>query len=132
MYIAIGYILVFCQQLVDIFWYWIYSANNWGIYSNTDMFCQQLGDICQLWGVCAPFGRRVADCTFTRMCIFFKAYSATLHPPIDIYPPVLVEYRNTNKEIQHIFPNYWQNISNTNISIQLTYIPQLLAKYIRY
>ena len=53
-------------------------------------------------------------------------------PPIDIYPPVLVEYRNTNKEIQHIFPNYWQNISNTNISIQLTYIPQLLAKYIRY
>ena len=20
-----------CQQLVNIFWYWIYSANNWGI-----------------------------------------------------------------------------------------------------
>ena len=67
-------------------------------------------------------------------CVSFKkkAYSATLHPPIDIYPPVLVEYRNTNKEIQHIFPNYWQTISNTKISIQLTYIPQLLAEYIQY
>ena len=77
---------IFCQQLADIFWYWIYFANNWGIYSDIgyflpaiggynlvlDIFCQQLGHICQLiWGVCAPLGRRVADCAFTRMCIFF-------------------------------------------------------------
>ena len=36
-YSDIGYIL---QQLADIFWYWIYSANNWGN-----------GDICQMEGV---------------------------------------------------------------------------------
>ena len=28
--------------------------------------------------------------------------------------------------------NCWQNISNTNILIQMTYIPQLLAVYIQY
>ena len=37
-----------------IYWYRIYSANNWGIYVNwifilvLDIFCQQLGDICKL------------------------------------------------------------------------------------
>ena len=60
MYIGIGYILVldiFCQQMekysdigyilpkigryiliLDIFWYWIYSANNWEIYVNYGVF----------------------------------------------------------------------------------------------
>ena len=97
----------------------IYSANNWEIYVNYGVFVR-------------PSGAGLQIVHLLECVSFFKAYSATLHPPIDIYPPVLVEYRNTNKEIQHIFPNYWQNISNTNISIQLTYIPQLLAKYIRY
>ena len=50
-----------------MFWYQIYSANNWG-------------DICQLWGVCAPFGRRVADCAFTRMCIFKKKHILHCNP----------------------------------------------------
>ena len=54
-----GYILIldiFCQQLADIFWYWIYSANIGGYILILDIFCQQLadifrqqlGDICQL------------------------------------------------------------------------------------
>ena len=38
-----------CQQFEGyIFWYWIICS-------------QQLGYICQLGGVCAPFGRRLAD-----------------------------------------------------------------------
>ena len=60
MYIGIGYVLVsdiFCQQLADIFCYWIYSANNWKI--------------------CVNYG------------VLKKAYSATLRPPIDIYPPIV-------------------------------------------
>ena len=66
-----------------IYLYWIYSANNSGIYGSwrvsvrpsgaglgktcvswiyifvLDIFCQHLGDIWQLEGVCAPFGRWV-------------------------------------------------------------------------
>ena len=96
---------IFCQH-------WrIYPANNWEIYVNYGVFVR-------------PSGAGLQIVHLLECVSFFKAYSATLHPPIDIYPPLLVEYRNTNKEIQHIFPNYWQNISNTNISIQLTYIPQ--------
>ena len=95
MYIGIGYVLVsdiFCQQLADIFWYWIYSANNWEIYVNYGVFVRP-----------SDAGLQIV---YLLECVsFFKAYSATLHPPSDIYPPVLVEYRNTNKEIQHIFPN---------------------------
>ena len=34
-----------------------------------DIHCQQLGKMCQLEGVCAPFGRRVRECTFSRICI---------------------------------------------------------------
>ena len=50
-------------------WYWMYTANNWGMYVNwidisvLYMYCQQLGDICQLEVVCAPFGHRVGECT---------------------------------------------------------------------
>ena len=29
-----------------------------------DIYCQQLGDICQLGGVCAPFGHNVGEYTF--------------------------------------------------------------------
>ena len=29
-----------------------------------DIYCQQLGDICQLEGVCAPFGHKVGEYTF--------------------------------------------------------------------
>ena len=42
-----------------------------------------------------------------------------------IYPILIYKFN------LYIFPNCWQNISNTNISIQLTYIPQYLAEYIQ-
>ena len=32
----------------------------------------------------------------------------------------------------HSSPKCWHDISNTNIYIQLTYIPQMLAEYIQY
>jgi len=88
MYIGIGYILVldiFCQQLGDIFLYWIYSANNWQIYSGIgyilptigryfmvlNIFCQQLGDICQLWGVGAGLQIvHLLECVFSLKSIF--------------------------------------------------------------
>ena len=34
-----------------------------------DIYCQQLGKMCQLEGVCAQFGRRVPEGTFSRICI---------------------------------------------------------------
>ena len=53
-----------------------------------------------------------------------------------IYLPTIGEYicQLLAEYIQYknISPNCWQNISNTNISIQLTYIPQWLAEYIQY
>ena len=38
------------------------------------MNCQHFGNICQLEGFCAPFGRRVEECTFSYMytCIGYK------------------------------------------------------------
>ena len=97
MYIGIGYILVldiFCQQLgkysdigyilptigryilvLDIF-----CQQLGGYILMLDIFCQQLVDKCQLWGVCAPFGRRVTDCAFTRMCIFLKKHILQPYP----------------------------------------------------
>ena len=83
-----------------IYLYWIYSANNSGIYGSwrvsvrpsgaglgktcvswiyifvLDIFCQHLGDIWQLEGVCAPFGRwagkqkisMVSNCTRCQIC----------------------------------------------------------------
>ena len=122
-----GYILIwdiFCQQLADIFWYWIYSANNWEIYVNYGVFVRPSGA-----------GLQIVHLLEYVMCIFLKkeAYSATLHPPIDIYPPIVGRIYSIliYKFNLHIFPNCWQNISNTNISIQLTYIPQYLAEYIQ-
>ena len=47
-----------------------YKYIHWGKYVSRihilvlDIFCQQLGDICQLEGVCAPFRCRVAECAF--------------------------------------------------------------------
>ena len=66
--------------------YWIYTANNLGIYVSCsvsvhplgtglgniqfviytfvlDIFGKKLDDICQLDGVCAPFGHRVGEYT---------------------------------------------------------------------
>ena len=120
-----GYILIldiFCQQLADIFWYWIYSANNWGIYVNYGVFVRPSGAGLQI--------------VHLQECVsFFKAYSATLHPPIDIYPPIVGRIYSIpiykfkkhvfpivsriypipiNKLKKHVFPYCWQNKSNTN------------------
>ena len=94
--------------------HWIYIANNWGIYVSwiyilvLDIFCQQLGDICQLEDVCLRNMLFLKNVDISQPC----ARRAHRHPLIDTY--------------------CWQNISNTNIYIQLTYIPQLLAVYIQY
>ena len=34
-----------------------------------DLHCQQLGNMCQLEGVCATFGRGVGECAFSRIYI---------------------------------------------------------------
>ena len=127
MYIGIGYILVldiFCQQLekysdigyilpkigryiliLDIFWYWIYSANNWEIYVNYGVFVRPSGAGLQIV--------HLQECASLKK----QTYSATLHPPIDIYPPIVgrIYPIPIYKFNLHIFPNCWQNISNTNI-----------------
>ena len=111
-YICIGYILPTIGGLMSVggcvcaLWhigihfviyihlYWVYTANNWGIYvscrmsmwfSGTglgnihtfvlDIYFQQLGDICQFQSVCAPFGPRVWQYTFcnTYICIGYTA-----------------------------------------------------------
>ena len=35
-----------------------------------NIFCQQLGDICQLEVICAPFGYKVGEYTFCNIYIF--------------------------------------------------------------
>ena len=63
MYIGIGYVLVsdiFCQQLADIFCYWIYFANNWGIYVNYGVFVRPSGA-----------GLKIVHLLECVMCIFF-------------------------------------------------------------
>ena len=36
-----------------------------------DINCQHLGNICHLKGLCAPFGRRVEECTFLYMYFYW-------------------------------------------------------------
>ena len=36
-----------------------------------DIYCQHLGNIFQLKGFCAPFGRRVEECTILYMYIYW-------------------------------------------------------------
>ena len=59
-----------------MFWYQIYSANNWGIYVNYGVFVRPSGA-----------GLQIVHLLEYVMCK--EAYSATLHPPIDIYPPIV-------------------------------------------
>ena len=64
-----------------LYWYWIYFANNLGIYINWRV--SVLGD--------SPIGNVHFLEYFIR--IFLKnTHSPTLHrhPPIDIYPPIVV------------------------------------------
>ena len=104
MYIGIGYILVFCQQLADIFWYWIYSANNWQIFYGIGYILPTIGRYMSIMGC----WRRVADCAFTRMCIFFKKYILQPHTfQLTYFPQLLAEYIK------------YQYINSTNIYSQI-------------
>ena len=62
--------------------YHIYTANNWGILFSwkvsvppsgaglvLDIYCQRLGYIVQMEGVCAPFGRGVGECACFKIYI---------------------------------------------------------------
>ena len=72
-YSGIGYILPTIGGYILI---WIYSANNWEIYVNYGVFVR-------------PSGAGLQIVHLLECVSFFKAYSATLHPPIDIYPPIV-------------------------------------------
>ena len=94
-----------------IYWYWIYSANNWGIYVN--------------WGVSLrPLAAGLQNVFFSKKCTYSIpqpsrihisqpcARRAHRHPPIDIYPQLLAEY------IQYQYINgefrYWYWIYSAN------------------
>ena len=58
-YIYIGYILPTIQEYMSvdfIYWYWVYSDNNWGIYVNSRMSVAQTQTLCAL-------------CVFRYLCI---------------------------------------------------------------
>ena len=102
-----------------IYLYWIYSANNSGIYGSwrvsvrpsgaglgktcvnwiyifvLDIFCQHLGDIWQLEGVCAPFGRWVGKDVLP-YCLNRAKLDVFSLPGVDL---------------KWGFPNIWQSIS---------------------
>ena len=106
---------IFCQQLADTFWYWIYSANNWRIYSGIRYILPTIGRYNVNYGVFVrPSGAGLQIVLLLKCASFFNIFC------------------NPTPTNWHISPNCWQNISNTNILIQLTYIPQLLSEYIQY
>ena len=138
MFIGSGYILVLdiiCQQLGKysdigyilptigryIFWYQIYSANNWGIcsgigyflptimgiYSDIGYILPTIVEYMSIMGCLCPLraqGCRL--CIFQNVYLLKKAYSATLHPPIDIYPPIVGRIYSIPiyKFKKHVFP----------------------------
>ena len=94
LFIGIGYILPTIGEYMlaeFIYCYWIYSANNWGIYVN--------------WRVSVrPSGAGLQNVLFSRnIHILENAHSATLCPK-GAQTPILLTA-----------PNGWQNISNTRI-----------------
>ena len=108
-----GYILILGKKLptigryilvLDIFCnnWRIYSVNNWDIYVNYGVFVRPSGAGLQILHL--------------QECVSFLKSMFCNPTPCN----------------WHISPNCWQNMSNTNIWIQLTYIPQLLAEYIQY
>ena len=89
-----------------------------------DIFCQQLGDLCQLEGV------------ELQNMIFFKK----IHIPVNAHSAALRPMGAQTPHNSHISPNCWQNISITGIYLPIVgriypipeYICQLLAEYIQY
>ena len=78
-----------------ICWYWIYHAKTWGmnvswsvsvwgIYVSwkyrlvLDILCQHLGAEWSLESFCAPFGRRVGECTFLNIYVGIEYIMPTL------------------------------------------------------
>ena len=63
---------IFCQQLADIFWYWIYFANNWQIYSDIGYILPTIERYTSIMGMF------VRPCEFTRMCIIPYVHTVIL------------------------------------------------------
>ena len=78
-----------------ICWYWIYHAKTWGmnvswsvsvwgIYVSwknrlvLDILCQHLGAEWSLESFCAPFGRRVGECTFLNIYVGIEYIMPTM------------------------------------------------------
>ena len=102
-----------------------------------DINCQHLGSTCQLEGFCAPFGRRVRVISLARNLSGGKlspwnlSIELLFHPgtcpggcclvwnlftdyKMYIHTPTLRPQGAQKPSNLHIFPNSWQDISNTN------------------
>ena len=65
---SVGFCLLSLRNIHSVMymhWYWIYNPiyASWIYVLVIDIYCQQLGDICSLEVVCAPFWRGVGECT---------------------------------------------------------------------
>ena len=100
-----------------ISWYWIYSANNWGIYVSwiymlvSDIFCQQLRNKCKLnlyigIGYILP---TIEGYISIKGCLCAHVFLENPHSPA-LRPKGAQTPHNW-----HISPNCWQNIPNTRI-----------------
>ena len=54
------------------------TVNVEGDYYILDIYCQQLWNVVQLGGVCVPFGHRVGECTFSKICICIRYILPTI------------------------------------------------------
>ena len=54
-----------------------------------DMHCQQLGKLCQLEGICAPFGHGVGECAF---CRIYRVFFFTGPPLKKTKSKIVLEY----------------------------------------
>ena len=123
-----------CQKLANIFWYWIYSANNWGINSDVgyilptigkyilvlDIFRQQLADIFWYWIVSAKNWEIYVNYGVIVHLSGAGLQIVHLLECVSFFEKHILQPYTSNWQIS---PNCWQNISNNNIWIQLTYIP---------
>ena len=124
LYIGIRYILL---TIGEIFWYWIYSANNWQIYILVlDIFCQQLGDMFWYWIFSANnYGDIFWYWIYSaNNCGIHVNYGVFVPPSgaglqimhfLECVPFKKSIFCNPTPSNWHISPNCWQNISNTNI-----------------
>ena len=88
MSVGIGYILPTIGEYMFVefmYWYWIYSANNWGIYVKLNLYISigyilpTIGNICKLnlyngIGYILPTIGDICQLE-SRICFFFKLYT---------------------------------------------------------